>query len=213
MALMTSSCARAVCSVSTTSIVRRYTVTGTIRSGMVLMAGIRRIVRHGIGAGTATIRGIARGTTRGIIRGTIHGTTTAGVGTILTGDGAFHTFTTLIVADQTRHATSLRAVSAAAHDSAIATPRHAHSAIHTDSATRHATTRASTTTAIRTSSSTVVPTMLSRNIATTASAAIVEALAEAASVEAIAAEVASAVVAVAVSAVEDNKGGSPSITI
>lgn len=43
--------------------------------------------------------------------------------------------------------------------------------------------------------------------------AIVEALAEAASVEAIAAEVASAVVAVAVSAAEDNKGGSPSITI
>lgn len=127
--------------------------------------------------------------------------------------GVCHTFTTLIVADQTRHATSLRAVSAAAHDSATATPRHAHSAIHTDSATRHATTRASTTTAIKTSSSTVVPTMLSRNIATTASAAIVEASAEAASVEAIAAVVASAVVAVAVSAVEDNKGGSPSITI
>ena len=177
-----------------------------IRSGMVLMAGIRRIARHGIGAGTATIRGIARGTTRGIIRGTIHGTTTAGVGTILIGAGACHTFTTLIAADQTRRATSLRAVPAAAHDSA--TPRHAHSAIHTDSATRHATTRASTTTEIRTSSLTVVPTMLSRNIATTASAAIVVA-----SAEAIAAVVASAVVAVAVSAVEDNKGGSPSITI
>ena len=213
MALTTSSYARAVCSVSTTSIVRRYTVTGTIRSGMVLMAGIRRIARHGIGAGTATIRGIARGTTRGIIRGTIHGTTTAGVGTILIGAGACHTFTTLIAADQTRHATSLRVVSAAAHDSAIATRLHATSAIHTDSATRHATTRASTTTAIRTSSSTVVPTMLSRNIATTASAAIVVASAEAASVEAIAAVVASAVVAVAVSAAEDNKGGSPSITI
>ena len=209
MALTTSSCARAVCSVLTTSIVRRYTVTGTIRSGMVLMAGIRRIARHGIGAGTATIRGIARGTIRGII----HGTTTAGVGTILIGAGACHTFTTLIAADQTRHATSLRAVSAAAHDSATATRLHATSVIHTDSATRHATTRASTTTAIRTSSSTVVPTMLSRNIATTASAAIVEASAEAASVEAIAAVVASAVVAVAVSAAEDNKGGSPFITI
>ena len=113
MALTTSSYARAVCSVSTTSIVRRSIVTGTIRSGMVLMAGIRRIARHGIGAGTATIRGIARGTTRGIIRGTIHGTTTAGVGTILIGAGAFHTFTTLIAADPTRHATSLRAVPAA----------------------------------------------------------------------------------------------------
>ena len=208
MALTTSSYASAVCSVSTTSIVRRSIVTGTIRSGMVLMAGIRRIARHGIGAGTATIRGIARGTIRGIIRGTIHGTTTAGVGTILIGAGACHTFTTLIAADQTRHATSLRAVSAAAHDSATATPRHAHSVIHTDSATRHATTRASTTTAIKTSSSTVVPTMLSRNIVTMVSAAIVEASAEVASVEAIA-----AVVAVAVSAAEDNKGGSPSITI
>lgn len=213
MALTTSSYARAVCSVSTTSIVRRSIVTGTIRSGMVLMAGIRRIARHGIGAGTATIRGIVRGTIHGIIRGTIHGTTTAGVGTILIVAGACHTFTTLIASDQTRHATSLRAVSAAAHDSAIATRLHATSVIHTDSATRHATTRASTTTEIRTSSSTVVPTMLSRNIATTASAAIVEASAEAASVEAIAAVVASAVVAVAVSAVEDNKGGSPSITI
>lgn len=142
-----------------------------------------------------------------------HGTMTAGVGTILIGAGACHTFTTLIAADQTRHATSLRVVSVAAHDSAIATRLHATSAIHTDSATRHATTRASTTTAIRINSSTVVPTMLSRNIATTASAAIVEASAEAASVEAIAAVVASAVVAVAVSAVEDNKGGSHSITI
>lgn len=68
---------------------------------MVLMAGIRRIARHGIGAGTATIRGIARGTTRG----TIHGTTTAGVGTILLGLG--RAIRSLLLSRQTKPVTQL----------------------------------------------------------------------------------------------------------
>lgn len=184
------------------------------------MAGIRRIARHGIGVGTATIRGIARGTTRGIVRGTIHGTTTAGVGTILIGAGACRTFTIHIAADLTRHATSLRAVSAAAQDSAIVIQRLVTSVIRTDSATQHATTRASTTTAIRTTSSIAVPTMFSRRTETTASAAIeaVSVAIEAASAEdsvavATAGVALAAAVVVAASAAEDNNGGSYPITI